>query len=193
MSGINEIIIYTIGHSTRTLDEFLQLIKTSKINIVIDVRAIPHSKHNNQFNKTPLFEALKAEGIKYIHMPELGGLRRPQTDSVNSALENKSFRGYADYMETRLFKENLLRLVALAKENCLVIMCAEALPWRCHRALLSDALVVRNIKVKHILNENNYSNHEINPLAQVEGTKITYSISIKQKAQRALTDFGSSA
>ncbi len=191
LSGAHELTVYTIGHSTKSLKEFTNILKTFKIFLVVDVRTVPHSKHNAQFNKTPLSETLKAEGIKYIHLPELGGLRRPQADSVNSALESKSFRGYADYMQTKEFIENLLKLVALARENCLAIMCAEAVPWRCHRSLLSDALSVRNIKVKHILNENNCINHELNPLAQIEGTKITYSLFLKQKTQRTLSDFGS--
>ncbi len=191
LSVAHELTVYTIGHSTKSIKEFTNILKTYKIFLVVDVRTVPHSKHNAQFNKTPLSETLKAEGIKYIHLPELGGLRRPQADSVNSALESKSFRGYADYMQTKEFIENLLKLVALARENCVAIMCAEAVPWRCHRSLLSDALSVRNIKVKHILNENNYINHELNPLAQIEGTKITYTLFLKQKTQRTLSDFGS--
>jgi uncharacterized protein (DUF488 family) len=191
LSGIHELTVYTIGHSTKSLEEFINILKTFKIFLVVDVRTVPHSKHNAQFNKTPLAETLKVEGIKYIHLPELGGLRRPQVDSMNSALESKSFRGYADYMQTKEFTENLLKLIALARENYSAIMCAEAIPWRCHRSLLSDALLVRNIKVKHILNENNSVNHELNPLAQVEGTKITYTLFLKQKTQRTLSDFGS--
>jgi uncharacterized protein (DUF488 family) len=191
LSGAHQLTVYTIGHSTKSLEEFTNILKTFKIFLVVDVRTVPHSKHNAQFNKTPLYEALKAEGIKYIHLPELGGLRRPQMDSANLALESKSFRGYADFMQTKEFTEHLLKLVALARENCLAIMCAEAVPWRCHRSLLSDALSARNIKVKHILNENNSINHELNPLAQVEGTKITYTLFLKQKAQRTLSDFGS--
>jgi uncharacterized protein (DUF488 family) len=191
LSGTHELTVYTIGHSTKSLEEFINILKTFKIFLVVDVRTVPHSKHNAQFNKTPLSETLKVEGIKYIHLPELGGLRRPQVDSLNSALESKSFRGYADYMQTKEFTENLLKLIALSRENYLAIMCAEAIPWRCHRSLLADALSVRNIKVKHILNENNSVNHELNPLAQVEGTKITYTLFLKQKTQRTLSDFGS--
>ncbi len=190
MSGVQELTVYTVGHSTRTLSEFVGLMITYDVLMVIDVRALPHSKHNPQFNKETLHEALKDKSIKYIHMPDLGGLRRPQADSVNMALENKSFRGYADYMQTKEFTENLLKLLVLAKENCVAIMCAEAVPWRCHRSLISDALVARHIKVRHILNVQNYTNHELNPIAHIEGTKVTYPLFTKEKPQRTLTDFG---
>lgn len=190
MSEPNELVVYTIGHSTRSLEEFIKILNSFKINLVIDVRTVPHSKHNPQFNKNALSETLKTKGIKYILLSELGGLRRPRENSVNLALKNKSFQGYADYMQTKEFSENLLKLIALARENQLVIMCAEAVPWRCHRTLLSDALSIRKFKVKHILNENNFINHEINPLAQIEGTKISYTLFVKQEAQRSLSDFG---
>ena len=189
MSGGQELVVYTVGHSTRTLPEFIGLMMTYKISIIIDVRSFPHSKLNPQFNKENLSEVLRNKEIKYIHLPELGGLRRPQADSINMALENKSFRGYADYMQTKEFTENLLRIVALAKENCLALMCAEAVPWRCHRSLISDALAARRINVRHILNVQNYTSHEISPMAQVEGTKVTYPLFTKEKPQKSLTDF----
>ncbi len=192
MSDPNELVVYTIGHSTRSLDEFIDILNSFKINLVVDVRTVPHSKHNPKFNRNSLSETLKTKGIKYILLPELGGLRRPRENSINLALKNKSFQGYADFMQTKEFSENLLKLIALTRENQLVIMCAEAVPWRCHRTLLSDALSIRKFKVKHILNENNYINHEINPLAQIEGTKISYTLFFKQKAQRSLSDFGKS-
>lgn len=192
MSNPNELVVYTIGHSTRSLEEFIDILNSFKINLVVDVRTVPHSKHNPKFNRNSLSETLKTKGIKYILLPELGGLRRPRENSVNLALKNKSFQGYADFMQTKEFSENLLKLIALTRENQLVIMCAEAVPWRCHRTLLSDALSIRKFKVKHILNENNYINHEINPLVQIEGTKISYTLFFKQKAQRSLSDFGKS-
>lgn len=192
MSNPNELVVYTIGHSTLSLDEFIDILNSFKINLVVDVRTVPHSKHNPKFNRNSLSETLKTKGIKYILLPELGGLRRPRENSVNLALKNKSFQGYADFMQTKEFSENLLKLIALTRENQLVIMCAEAVPWRCHRTLLSDALSIRKFKVKHILNENNYINHEINPLVQIEGTKISYTLFFKQKAQRSLSDFGKS-
>ena len=189
-SGLN---VFTIGHSTRTLAEFIDLLKAYDVALVVDVRTVPRSRHNPQFNKEKFPDSLKAEGIKYIHVPELGGLRRPHADSVNLAWKNKSFQGYADYMQTKEFAENLLKLVALARENRVAVMCAEALPWRCHRSLLSDALLARHIKVKHILNANIASNHELTPFANVEGTKITYPLFFKEKPQRTLADFGTTA
>jgi len=193
MNGAQELTVYTVGHSTRPLPEFIGLLVAYQISMIIDVRAFPNSKHNPQFNKESLSEALKERGIKYLHLPDLGGLRRPQANSINMALENKSFRGYADYMQTKEFTENLLKLVALAKDNCIAIMCAEAVPWRCHRSLISDALVARHIKVRHILNVENYTNHELTSVARVDGTKVTYPLFTKEKPQKTLTDFGTTA
>ncbi len=158
--------------------------------MVVDVRTVPRSRHNPQFNKETLPDSLKAAEIKYVHLPELGGLRRPKSDSTNLAWENKSFRGYADYMQTKEFAENLLKLVVFARENCVVVMCAEAVPWRCHRSLISDALLTRHIKVVHILTEVSQIIHEMTPFAHVEGTKITYPLFVKEKPQRTLADFG---
>jgi uncharacterized protein (DUF488 family) len=182
----------TIGHSTRTLAEFIDLLKVYRVTLVVDVRTVPRSRYNPQFNKENLPDKLKSEEVKYIHMPELGGLRRTSSDSVNLAWKNKSFRGYADYMQTREFTENLLKLVALIRENCVAIMCAEAMPWRCHRSLIADALLVRHVKVKHILNTNSHINHELTPFAYVEGIKITYPLYVKENTQRTLADFGTS-
>jgi uncharacterized protein (DUF488 family) len=182
--------VFTIGHSTRTLEEFTQLLKTYGVTVLVDVRTVPRSRHNPQFNKETLPNSLKPSGVKYIYMPEIGGLRRPKRDSVNLAWRNMSFRGYADYMQTKEFTDNLLKIVALARENCLAIMCAEALPWRCHRSLISDALVVRHVKVKHIISAASTITHELNEMAQVEGTKITYPLFAKETPQRTLGDFG---
>jgi uncharacterized protein (DUF488 family) len=190
MKHESETTVLTVGHSTRTLPEFSDILKAHNVTLVVDVRTVPRSRHNPQFNKETLPDALKAEGIRYIHMAELGGLRRPRSDSVNKAWRNKSFRGYADYMQTREFTENLLKLMALARENRVAVMCAEALPWRCHRVLLSDALTVRHIKVEHVLNSNHKFNHELSPNALAEGTKITYPLYAKETPQRTLTDFG---
>jgi len=183
--------ILTIGHSTRTLDEFVELLKTYSVTLLVDVRTIPRSRHNPQFNKETLPKTLKTYDIKYIHMPDIGGLRRPKHDSVNLAWENSSFRGYADYMQTKEFTDNLLKIIALARENCSALMCAEALPWRCHRNLISDALVVRHIKVEHILSQNSCINHHLNEMAQVDGKQITYPLFTKEKPQRTLSDFAS--
>lgn len=185
-----ELTLLTIGHSTRTLDEFVRLLEVYGVTLVVDVRTVPRSRHNPQFNKETLPSNLKKHGIKYIHMPDIGGLRRPKHDSVNLAWRNNTFRGYADYMQTKEFTDNLLKIIALAKENRLALTCAEALPWRCHRSLISDALVVRHVKVEHIISANSLINHQLNEMAQVEGTKITYPLFIKETPQRTLGDFG---
>jgi uncharacterized protein (DUF488 family) len=184
--------IFTIGHSTRTLDEFVDLLEAYGVTLVVDVRSVPRSRHNPQFNKETLPESLKLAGVNYVHMPDIGGLRRTKPDSVNTAWKNKSFRGYADYMQTKEFTEQLLNLIALARENTVAIMCAEAVPWRCHRSLISDALVVRQVKVKHILTKDNIIRHRLSEWAHVEGTKITYPLYTKETPQRHLSDFGTS-
>jgi uncharacterized protein (DUF488 family) len=187
-----ELTILTIGHSTRTLDEFVDLLKAYRVTLVVDVRSVPRSRHNPQFNKETLPNNLKLAGVNYVHMPDIGGLRRPKSDSVNTAWRNKSFRGYADYMQTKEFTENLLNLIALARENRVAVMCAEALPWRCHRSLIADALVVRHVKVEHILTMENIIRHRLSEWAHVEGTKITYPLFTKETPQRHLGDFGAS-
>jgi uncharacterized protein (DUF488 family) len=192
MSKEQALVLYSIGHSTRSFDEFVSLLKTYLVGLVVDVRTVPRSRHNPQFNKETLPNKLKAADIHYIHLPELGGLRRPSPDSVNLAWEHKSFRGYADYMQTKEFAENLLGLVALARENCVAIMCAEAVPWRCHRNLLADALAARKICVRHILTETSVLDHELTSFAHVEGTKVTYPLYDKERPQKTLTDFGAS-
>jgi uncharacterized protein (DUF488 family) len=180
--------VFTIGHSTRTIDEFVELLKTYSVNLVVDVRTVPHSRHNPQFNKEALPNTLKPN-VKYIHMPEIGGLRRPKPNSVNLAWENSGFRGYADFMQTKEFTENLLKIIVLARLNCLALMCAEALPWRCHRNLISDALVVRHIRVEHIIGQNSLISHQLNELAHAEGNNITYPLYAKETPQRTLGDF----
>jgi uncharacterized protein (DUF488 family) len=191
MAKTSEPVIYTIGHSTRTLEEFVDMLKTYDITLLMDIRTVPRSRHNPQFNKETLPATLKPYGIRYIHMPEVGGLRHPKRESINLAWENSGFRGYADYMQTQEFTDNLLKIVALARENCLALMCAEALPWKCHRNLLSDALVVRHIKVEHIISKNSTINHQLTEFGQVEGTKITYPLYTKETPQRTLRDFSS--
>ena len=186
-----ELTVYTVGHSTRTLEEFIELLKAYSVSLVVDVRTVPRSRHNPQFNKEALPSSLKPIGIRYMHMPEVGGLRHPKRDSINLAWKNASFRGYADYMQTQEFTDGILKLTALAKENCLTIMCAEALPWSCHRNLLSDALVTRHISVLHIISKTDTINHELNELAHVEGYRVTYPLYSKETPQRTLGDFGS--
>jgi uncharacterized protein (DUF488 family) len=188
-----KLTILTIGHSTRTLDEFVDLLEAYGVTLVVDVRSVPRSRHNPQFNKETLPSSLKKYGIKYIHMPDIGGLRRPKHDSENLAWRNSSFRGYADYMQTKEFTDNLLKIIALARESRLALMCAEALPWRCHRSLISDALVARHVKVEHIISATSLINHQLNEMAHVEGTKITYPLFTKETPQRTLGDFGTTA
>jgi uncharacterized protein (DUF488 family) len=190
LSEKSEFIIYTIGHSTRTLHEFISLLNVYNVTLLIDVRTVPRSKHNPQFNKETFAETLKPYGVKYIHMPEIGGLRHPKRDSINLAWKNIGFRGYADYMQTKEFTDNLLKITALARKNCLALMCAEALPWRCHRSLISDALVVRHVKVLHIISATDTITHKLTEFAHVEGTKITYPLFTKETPQRTLGDFG---
>jgi len=192
LAKAQKLSVFTIGHSTRTLNEFIEMLKNYGVTLLVDVRTVPRSRHNPQFNKETLPASLKSQGIEYIHMQEIGGLRRPKHDSINLAWKNTSFRGYADFMQTKDFTDNLLKIVALARENCLALMCAEALPWRCHRSLISDALVVRHVKVQHIISATSCINHELTEFARVEGTKITYPLFTKETPQRTLGDFGES-
>jgi uncharacterized protein (DUF488 family) len=167
-------VIYTVGHSTRSLEEFIALLRSYDIEMVVDVRTIPRSRHNPQFNEDTLSEALERQAIRYRHMRGLGGLRHAAKESINTAWENPSFRGYADYMQTPAFSENVDELVRISREKQTVIMCAEALPWRCHRSLIGDALVVRGIAVEDILNEKTSRPHKLIPFARVDGKTITY-------------------
>ena len=146
MAEKSERVIFTIGHSTRTLHEFISLLNVYNVTLLVDVRTVPRSRHNPQFNKETFAETLKPYGIKYTHMPEIGGLRHPKRDSINIAWKNMGFRGYADYMQTKEFTDNILKITALARENCLALMCAEALTWRCHRSLLAGGLWCRLLR-----------------------------------------------
>jgi uncharacterized protein (DUF488 family) len=185
-----EVTVLTIGHSTRTLEEFIELLQIYGVTLLIDVRTVPRSRHNPQFNKEALPDQLKRFGIKYTHLPEIGGLRRPKPNSINLAWENLNFRGYADYMQTKEFTDALLKILALARENRVALMCAEALPWRCHRSLIADALVARHIRVQHIISKTGTVAHELNEMAHIEGTKVTYPLYAKETPQRTLGDFG---
>jgi uncharacterized protein (DUF488 family) len=167
-------VVYTIGHSTRTLDEFVELLRHNGILQLVDVRTIPRSRHNPQFTKETLRPFLHSRHISYRHMKGLGGLRHARADSPNTAWRNESFRGYADYMLTAAFSEALLELIELAAEKTTAIMCAEAVPWRCHRSFIGDALVVRGIEVRDILSLTSVKPHTLTAMARVEGTTITY-------------------
>jgi len=171
---VTPLIVLTIGHSTRSIEELIRLLKAHGVGRVIDVRTIPRSRHNPQFNRDNLSSALRRARIRYRHMPGLGGLRHAKRDSINSGWRNASFRGYADYMQTAAFRRNLDRCIDLAKSERVVLMCAEAVPWRCHRSLISDALLVRAIAASEITSGIRVRRHVLTPWARVKGTHITY-------------------
>jgi uncharacterized protein (DUF488 family) len=167
-------LVMTIGHSTHTLEEFIQLLRAHRATCVVDVRTVPRSRHNPQFNKESLPQSLKKAGLGYVHMPGLGGLRHTKRDSPNMGWRNASFRGYADYMQTPEFAQSLEELIALANQDRIVLMCAEAVPWRCHRSLIADALLVRGISTEDIMSTTHCQVHTLTPFAKVQGTAITY-------------------
>ncbi|MGH9733839.1 MAG: DUF488 family protein [Candidatus Acidiferrales bacterium] len=172
--GSDRLAIFTIGHSTRPIDEFIGLLRANGIERLIDIRTIPKSLHNPQFGADSLARSLAAEKIDYIHIKELGGLRRARRDSLNTGWRNASFRGFADYMQTAEFRSAVDHAIKLAKEKTSVLMCAEAVPWRCHRSLVADALVVRGIEVLEIIGGSQPKPHKMTPFARVRGTEITY-------------------
>jgi uncharacterized protein (DUF488 family) len=166
--------IFGIGHSTLPIDHFLALLAAYRIEQLADVRTVPRSRRNPQFNADSLRESLARVSITYVPLRELGGLRKPRRDSENLGWRNEGFRGYADYMQTPEFAAALERLTALARERRTAIMCAEAVPWRCHRSLIADALTVRGVGVVEILSDTAYRDHALTPFARVRGTAVTY-------------------
>lgn len=166
--------VLTIGHSTRPIDEFVGMLRAHGVQQLIDVRTVPGSRHNPQFGAEALKSSLETAGIDYMHMKALGGLRKPKPDSMNSGWKNASFRGYADYMQTQEFDAALTRLIELARENRTAIMCAEAVPWRCHRSLVADALIARGIPVEHIMSGTRRDPHRMTAFARRTGVHITY-------------------
>ena len=173
-ASASPLVIMTIGHSTRPAVEFVHLLKAHGVERLVDVRTIPRSRHNPQFNRDQLPRTLHSARIHYRHMPGLGGLRHARPDSINGAWRNASFRGFADYMQTPGFQENLDHLIELAKREQVAIMCAEAVPWRCHRSLIADALLARGIEVREISSATATRLHLLTPFAQVNGTQVTY-------------------
>ena len=166
--------VFTVGHSTRPVDDFISLLNAHGIRQLADVRTIPRSRHNPQFGQDQLSLTLERAGIHYMHMPGLGGLRHAHRDSLNTAWRNASFRGYADYMQTRPFADALEELIGLARKSPTAIMCAEAVPWRCHRSLIADALLVRGIDAEEIVSATRIQPHKLTPWAHVSGKTITY-------------------
>ncbi len=166
--------MFTIGHSTRSFEEFVALLQARSIELLADVRTVPRSRHNPQFNTENLAPGLATAGITYVPLPALGGWRRPRADSPNTGWRHASFRGYADYMLTAEFRGALDGLIALGCEHRLAFMCAEAVPWRCHRSLIADALVARGYDVRHVVSATKVDPHRMTPFAHVEGDVVTY-------------------
>jgi uncharacterized protein (DUF488 family) len=166
--------VFTVGHSTLPIDDFVALLRTYDIQTVADIRTVPRSRRNPQFNADALPQALKAHGIGYVGLPGLGGLRKTSKDSPNTGWRNDSFRGYADYMQTPAFTTALDELIGLSRNERMAIMCAEAVPWRCHRSLVADALDVRGIPAVEILSPTSSRLHKLTPFAHVDGTHLTY-------------------
>ena len=167
-------VLFTVGHSTRPFKEFRRLLEAYGVKQLIDVRTIPRSRHNPQFNEKRLAANLKRADIGYLHDAALGGLRHAQKDSINAGWRNASFRGYADYMQTDAFAAALRQLVAKAKKRPTAIMCAEAVPWRCHRSMIADALVKQKWGVRHIMSATTVSEHKLTSFARVRRGKLYY-------------------
>ena len=166
--------VFTVGHSTHPLEEFIELLKAHGVQRVIDIRSIPRSRHNPQFNRATLGPSLRKTKIAYVHLKKLGGLRHAKADSKNLGWHNASFRGFADYMQTPEFQEGLDRAMKLAATKPSALMCAEAVPWRCHRSLVADALLVRGVPVEDIMTPSRAEPHTLTPFARVRGRQITY-------------------
>lgn len=166
--------LFTIGHSTREITEFIELLQESMVTQLVDIRTIPKSRHNPQFGQEELKSSLREVGIGYVYMKSLGGLRPAVKQSTNDAWRNTSFRNYADYMQTNEFQRGVEELVQLATQKTTAIMCAEAVPWRCHRSLVSDALLARDVPVCEIISKNSIRPHLMTSFAVVSGTEVTY-------------------
>jgi len=165
--------VWTVGHSTRTADEFIALLRQHGIRTLVDIRTVPRSRRVPWTGIDALPQVLSRAGIDYAHLEGLGGLRKPRKDSPNDAWRNEGFRGYADHMRSRDFERALDELIGIAAHAPACVMCAEAVPWRCHRGLLADALVVRGVEVLHILDAG-AKPHVLTSFAKVDGTAITY-------------------
>lgn len=166
--------IWTVGHSTRSGEEFIEILKAHQIEVLVDVRTFPGSRRYPQFNREALSESLKEAGIKYRHEPQLGGRRRAKPDSHNTAWRNEQFRGYADHMETEEFKNGVRELLELAAHKRVAFMCAEAVWWRCHRSLIADYLKAEGHEVIHILDEKKVEEHPFTSAAMIVDGKLSY-------------------
>ena len=166
--------LWTIGHSTRPIDEFISLLRAYQVGLLVDVRTVPRSRYNPQFNMDTLAQSLRDAELRYHHLPELGGLRKPKKDSINDGWRNASFRGYADYMQTEEFQRALEELMAFGRDKNTAIMCAEAVPWRCHRSLIADALVSRGWESQHIMSPEKAASHVLTSFAHFEKGTLTY-------------------
>jgi len=171
---VDKPLICTIGHSNRPIETFIDLLRSNDVVHVLDLRTVPRSRHNPQFNRDELPTFLDGGQISYTHIPGLGGLRHARVDSPNGGWHNISFRGYADYMQSTEFADNLQRIMELASTECCALMCAEAVPWRCHRSLIGDALLVRGLRVEDIIGPKGRKPHILTAFAHVEGTQVTY-------------------
>jgi len=168
------ILICTIGHSNRPMAEFVDLLRHNEVTHIVDVRTVPRSRHNPQYGQDVLPDSLRSVAIDYTHLPGLGGLRKPKADSINLGWRNLSFRGYADYMQTPAFEHNVDVLATLAGARRCALMCAEAVPWPCHRSLIADALLIRGFRVEDIVGSGARRVHVMTPFAKVDGTIIRY-------------------
>jgi uncharacterized protein (DUF488 family) len=166
--------IFTVGHSTRSIDEFVELLRAHSVREIVDIRSIPRSRHNPQFNADLLKHSLEQRDMSYKHIKELGGLRRARKDSPNLGWRNASFRGFADYMATGEFSEGLESLIDIAKERETAIMCAEAVPWRCHRSLIADALTKKGWMVRDIMSRNVAARHLLTPFLKMKKGQLIY-------------------
>lgn len=166
--------VLTIGHSTRSIESFIEMLRAHGVKRLVDVRTIPRSRTNPQFNAESLKQSLAESGIGYTHVAALGGLRHARKDSLNTGWRNASFRGYADYMQTPEFEAAITSLIDAAKREQITIMCAEAVPWRCHRSLIGDALNARGIAVEDIMSTTRAQPHELTSFAKITGTRVTY-------------------
>jgi uncharacterized protein (DUF488 family) len=167
-------ILWTVGHSTRTVGALAELVRAHGVTTIADVRTVPRSRHNPQWNREGLAGALGAHALGYVHLGGLGGLRHPRRDSSNTGLRNAGFRGYADYMQTAEFERSLAVLIEMAATERVAVMCAEAVPWRCHRSLIADALTARGIPVEHIMSAARSQRHVLHAAARVEQARVTY-------------------